>query len=274
MTAKLTEITTQYHTFVDNQVLTKDQLNGFISYFEDQDRLSRVFLHGVGIVCGFDLKFNGAGKTVTVTQGVGVTTDGDLITLRQNIPLSRNKTIVFSEVKFTHAKKFEDKFADYPFFKRTQISGGQVKLVPFDMWELLPATEENAVETGAVSNIDKKVVVLYLESYPKPADLCTAIDCDSQGIEQVSRLRVLLLSKEDVALMVQNDSLFSKHDVVSTYIGLPDISVRRVVLNQLNTSDYESLKRAYHTAINSDNLLINSKQALAKSFQGLNRCCV
>jgi hypothetical protein len=193
MTAKLTEITTQYHTFVDNQVLTKDQLNGFISYFEDQDRLSRVFLHGVGIVCGFNLKFNAAGKSVTITQGVGVTTDGDLLTLQQNIPLSRNKSIALGEIKFTHAKKFEDKFADYPFFKRTQITGEQIKLIPFEMWELLPVKEENAVETSSVSNVEKKVVVLYLESYPKPADLCTAIDCDSQGIEQVTRLRVLLV---------------------------------------------------------------------------------
>lgn len=56
MAAKLTEITTQYHTFVDDQVLTKDQLNGFISYFEDQDRMTRAFLHGVGTVCGFKLK--------------------------------------------------------------------------------------------------------------------------------------------------------------------------------------------------------------------------
>jgi hypothetical protein len=50
MAQKLTEISTQYHTFVDNQVLTKDQLNGVISYFEDQDRMSRVILSGVGIV--------------------------------------------------------------------------------------------------------------------------------------------------------------------------------------------------------------------------------
>lgn len=264
MTAKLTEITTQYHTFVDNQVLTKDQLNGFINYFEDQDRLSRVFLNGTGIVCGFNPGFDTAGKTVTITQGVGVTTDGDLITLRQSIPLSRNKNIAINEVKFTHARKFEDKFAGYPFFKKTVISGGQAKEVPFDMWELLPAKEDNAIETASVSGIANKVVVLYLESYPKPPDLCTAIDCDNQGIEQVARLRVLLLSKEDAALLALKDSIFTKHDVVAAYIGLSDIAVRRVILNQLNTSDYESLKRAYHTALNSDNLIQQLEDGIGK----------
>jgi len=42
METKLTDITTNYSKFVDNQVLTKDQLNAFIDYFDDQDRLSRI----------------------------------------------------------------------------------------------------------------------------------------------------------------------------------------------------------------------------------------
>ena len=58
MAAKLTEIKTKYHKFEDNQVLTKDQLNEFLNYFEDQDRMSRIYLSGVGIVCGFELKIN------------------------------------------------------------------------------------------------------------------------------------------------------------------------------------------------------------------------
>jgi len=53
MNAKLDNITTQYRKFNENQVLTEGQLNEFIDYFEDQDRLSRTQLSGVGIVCGF-----------------------------------------------------------------------------------------------------------------------------------------------------------------------------------------------------------------------------
>ena len=59
MASKLQEITTKYHTFVDNQVLTKDQLNEFVTYFDDQDRLTRVFLNGVGVVCGFRISRSG-----------------------------------------------------------------------------------------------------------------------------------------------------------------------------------------------------------------------
>ena len=48
MGTKLMEITPQYRSFVDDQVLTSGQLNEFIEYFEDQDRLTRVCLVGVG----------------------------------------------------------------------------------------------------------------------------------------------------------------------------------------------------------------------------------
>ena len=50
---KLVDISTQYSKFNKNQVLTETQLNGFLDYFDDQDRLTRTSLSGVGIVCGF-----------------------------------------------------------------------------------------------------------------------------------------------------------------------------------------------------------------------------
>lgn len=257
MATKLTQITTQYHTFVDDQVLTKDQLNGFINYFEDQDRMSRIFLSGVGIVCGFDLKFNASKPSVTITQGAGVTTDGDLINLRNNIPESILKSIDLQELEFSWVKKFEDSFARYRFFKRFETVDGSIKEVPVEMWEILPEEIEGSNSLSTVADLQDKVVLLYLESYPKEGDLCTAIDCDNQGTEQVSRLRILLVSKADAEFILSLDSIFSKHNVVNTYFNLPDVAVRRVVLNQLNTSNYNELKRAYHLALNSNNLMLN-----------------
>ena len=83
MASKLTQITNGYHTFVENQVLTHSQLNEFVSYLDDQDRLSRVFLQGVGVVCGFELIVSAA--KITLSQGVGLTTDGDLIQFGQDV---------------------------------------------------------------------------------------------------------------------------------------------------------------------------------------------
>ncbi|MCA1759924.1 MAG: hypothetical protein LC658_09160, partial [Bacteroidales bacterium] len=267
MAAKLTEITTQYNTFVDDQVLTKDQLNGFISYFEDQDRMTRAFLHGVGTVCGFKLK-NVTEKSITITQGVGVTTDGDLITLRQPVSAGGLKSIELDEQILTHFRKFEDKFAAYPFFRRVKTVDGNTTTELIEMWELFPEEVDNSTPLESLENLKDKTILLYLESYAKEGDLCTTVDCDNQGVEQVARLRILLVSKNDAEYIAKNDSIFSKHDVAQKFTGLPELAVRRVVLNQLNTANYNALKQAYHSAINSNNLLANLENGMADLNSG------
>lgn len=118
MNTKLDNVTTQYRKFNENQALTEGQLNEFIDYFEDQDRLSRTRLSGVGLVCGFESTYLSTASipsseipreelpkiqkldlvdfdSVVITQGVGVTTDGDIITLRKKGSTSSEVTINF-----------------------------------------------------------------------------------------------------------------------------------------------------------------------------------
>lgn len=262
MAEKLSGITTQYHMFVDNQVLTKDQLNGFIDYFEDQHRLSRVFLHGVGTVCGFKLYHNSPEGTVTLSRGVGVTTDGDLILLRKDIAGSPEKSIDLKEIQLTHFRKFGDNFANYPFFKKKE-DGGETETT-MDLWEILPGQTEGEKPLAELPGMENKVVVLYLESYAKEGDLCTSIDCDNQGIEQVARLRILLVSKEDAAYLIKKDTLFSKHERVDHYFDLPEVAVPRVILNPKNASAYENLKLAFHQAINDKTFFSNLSAGITK----------
>lgn len=310
MATKLAEITTQYHTFEDNQVLTKDQLNEFINYFEDQDRLSRICLSGVGIVCGFKLSLDSGKPSVTISQGAGVTTDGDLVKLRKNIAGSGLKSIDLSAIEYTHYKPFEDSFANYKFFKKLVTVDGKVKEMPIEMLELLTADAEGAIplaslsglNIGAVSRFKNtaladlkdttlsefkdptfsrftdsllsgltgKVVLLYLEAYEKKADLCTSIDCDNQGVEQIARLRVLLVSKADADYIASLDSIYSKHNVVQSLFDLPEVAVRRVVLNKSNTANYNELKRAYFTALTTDPLINDLSAGISKIASDFN----
>ena len=259
MAKKLMGITTQYNKFVDNQVLTKDQLNGVIEYFEDQHRLSRVFLSGVGIVCGFKLQFNTSAKTVIISQGIGVTTDGDLILLNKSIDGSSEKSIDLNNISFTHFRRFEDNSASYSFF-RTGASADSA----IDLWEILPEQIDGEDKLENLPGLESKVAILYLETYAKEGDLCTAIDCDNQGIEQTSRLRVLLVSEEDAQFIASKDSLFSKHDLADKYFGLPDVAVPRVILNANNASDLYNLKKTFFDAINNKWLLDGLKSGINK----------
>lgn len=249
MAPKLKEIRTQYHSFVDDQVLTAKQLNGLIEYFEDQDRLSRVLLTGVGIICGLEIK-KVTETSFTLTQGVGVTTDGDVLTLR--------------EITYTHGRKFDDKSARYPFFTREGS--------PIELLEALPTGLENSEVLEKFSDWREMCVLLYLEAYANEADLCTTMDCDNQGVEQVGRLRVLLVSLEDAAFIAEQDSLYSTFNVDSKLAGLPEITMRRLVLSPANTKNYETIKEAYHEVINRDRvqeMLVEGVQNLYADFAPL-----
>ena len=110
MEPKLKHITTQYRRFTKNQVLTEGHLNEVLDFFDDQDRLSRICLDGTGIVCGFNLRC--VDNTIEVSQGAGVTSDGDLLHLYKintdpetNI---KHKTIDFEKVTYTHFKRYNN----------------------------------------------------------------------------------------------------------------------------------------------------------------------
>ena len=83
----LAAVSSGYKVFEDNQVLTSEPLNALVDYLDDQERLTRVGLLGVGIMCGLRVSAGTAG--VLLTSGVGVTTDGDLIRVPQNLTYTR-----------------------------------------------------------------------------------------------------------------------------------------------------------------------------------------
>lgn len=260
MTTKLSNITAQYRSFVNDQVLTADQLNTLIQYFEDQGRLSRICLSGVGIACGFRVSITGS-KEVVVTQGCGITTDGDLILLQQPAPEKTAQTIDISSVRFTHFKAFEDTNVRYaPFFKANQ---------QLQIFELIPDFQTPKTDftlLNTLPGIEKMVALLYLEEFPKSPELCTAIDCNNQGIEEISRLKVLLISEEDAAYINNTDSIYTKHAVMQAYKQLPDPAVGRVALTNNSAANLSNLRKSFHSAISSNNTINQLKTGITSLF--------
>lgn len=260
METKLQSITTQYRSFVDNQVLTADQLNNLIQYFDDHDRLSRVSLNGVGIACGFKISLTGS-KEVVVTQGCGITTDGDLIKLQKPDKDENNRDIDFQLIKFTHYKVFEDVNVKYPpFFNGVN----QVSL-----YELVPETtapKAGEISLGALPGLENMVALLYLEEFPKPPELCTAIDCDNQGVVEVSRLKVLLCSVESAGYINSFDPIYTKHSVRQAYLLLPDLAVPRVLLTNVGALNQNNLQKSFYDALSANNLRQHLKTAVTILF--------
>lgn len=173
-------ISNEYTIFEENQVLTHEQLNGAFEYLNDQLRLTRVDLDGVGIWCG--LRASITGTTVRVTRGLGVTTDGDL-------------AHVGAPLDFTHYKHYDDTAPNY---HKLAPGGARIKA-----WELLPSTTSDvraanlstfaATEGVAFSTLS---ALLLVESVDIDQDICSPTDCDSRGDTATITLRVLLLDAE------------------------------------------------------------------------------
>ena len=86
----MTPLIKDYPIFEADQVLSQTHLNKLIGYLEEQDRMSRIALLGMGIVCGLDVIRPNA-TTVHISCGTAITSLGFLIP--------------FDNSKYTHYKE-------------------------------------------------------------------------------------------------------------------------------------------------------------------------
>ncbi len=273
MSAKLSTITTQYRRFTKNQVLTEGNLNEVVDFFDDQDRLSRIYLSGVGIVCGLYPSYNEAQKTISITQGTGITTDGDLFKLYQADVLG-NKKIDFDSKTYTHCKVYDNTKAAYkPFFY-----GGANQQLP--LFELLTEEQQKKekdpnfalAQFKANTSFELKdaVILLYLESYEKESDLCVSLSCDNQGLEIVGNYKVLIVSKDVAAKIMNYDSMIGKINYGNLYHILPDLKSNRIVLKKEDFVHLEALKQTFTKGIFKNNIVKNLQDGYNKLLTGLN----
>ncbi|CAN5447093.1 hypothetical protein BH23BAC3_BH23BAC3_07700 [soil metagenome] len=234
----LTQPAPNYRRFVDNQVLTDNQLNEILDYLNHQDRLSRVMLHGVGIVCGLKISLDETSRQIHLSEGVAVTTAGDLL---KSDPKN-----------FTGFKKFEDSRVKYPVF--TDDEGATINL-----WELETDTSPSDVndldqfESRSDISVSEAVAILYLEDCLADEEDCAPLDCDTYGLPVINQLRVLLVSPDDAKSIAEQDSVFSGLMQAGNepfVQNLPQMYVPRVLLNAANTQSYAQFKRAYNVSFN------------------------
>ena len=261
MATKLDNITGQYHSYVEDQVLTHYQLNETIDYFSDQDRLSRVFLTGTGVACGFGISITPTNNAITITQGTGITTDGDLIKLQKKAPdalslLVKQKlfTVDFASITYRSYKPFTEDKANYSHFKINPTTMVTLfELLPEKPAETPPeAGEQLLTAFPDLANIRNYVVLLYLESYPKEATLCSQIDCSNQGGEEVFNLRVLITTKTNADIIIAKDNLFKKYDYFEQYKLLPELGVKKVIPKFNTVLSSAQIKQLFNAVV-SDN---------------------
>lgn len=181
----LQEITTGYSIFEKDQVLTERQLNSVTDYLNDQTRLTRIYLLGVGI--GSGLRVSLSTTEISVTQGMGITTDGDLLYYPNDTLFDR----------FTLYDTSQPKYA--PFYVGGNINGTMLTVYELvrqsavdSRTTLFPLSEFTPQTT---KNLADMVAVLLMESYVNDPDLCTGTDCDNLGQDCINTIKLLLVEK-------------------------------------------------------------------------------
>lgn len=175
-----------YPVFESNQVLTERQLNGIVGYLEQQDRLTRVCLLGMGIVCGLDSSWDESGSGLYITPGHGVTSEGYLVKIAP--PL------------LTHYRLREVPTAWFGLEADDVIPtrfSGVLDLITE------PEFEEDDVFVLSKNDLNDKVLVLVLECLQDDNDALCGNDCDEKGKEINFIVHEMLLSKADADLVLR-----------------------------------------------------------------------
>jgi hypothetical protein len=229
----LEEITTGYTIFEKDQVLTENQLNRVTDYLNDQNRLTRVNLLGVGVAAG--LQVSRSGDTVHLTEGLGITTDGDLLYYHQDLVFDRFIIYGNSYPRYT------------PFYV-----GGDVNGAMLPVYELIlqGATDtRNSIfplsnfTTETTGNLDDMVAILLMESYVNDPDICTGTDCDNLGQNCINTPKLLLVGKTSINALLQPTIATPQQ----AYYQLSSIVPDRPNL-PLNLSSASGLAQIYRTA--------------------------
>ncbi|RYZ48076.1 MAG: hypothetical protein EOP49_19630 [Sphingobacteriales bacterium] len=266
---QLEELSYEYELFRENQLLTHEQLNRFIRYFEDQDRLTRTCLIGVGLVCGLSTRVKN--NVVTISQGCAVTTDGDLLKMET------------TDYRYFRSYSNLNRGKGDPIYDPFFPPAGSGKQVP--LWELMG---DNKVEVGKVpdglagfkaatgKDVTDMVALLYLEYYLSEPDDCTTIDCDQLGQLQNAKIKVLLIAQSDMDKVINSepteiivDHIYkSYYDAYTRYFVLPELKARRLPMSTLNTASLGALTIGYSNIIvNGAKELINAVEDLYNTFQ-------
>lgn len=174
-----------YPVFEADQVLSQKELNALVSHLEEQDRLTRKNLIGIGIVCGLDITFPNT-KSVTIACGTAVTSLGF--------------QMAWKGATFTQFRDYEipDTFLkpDYtrePYLQSIFEYSASYEVIK-NCVELLPNTATGPdVQVVPDAFFEDKIILLFLEVTLIDQKNCVTTNCDDKGKRMEFNVRPLVI---------------------------------------------------------------------------------
>lgn len=232
---------TSYPIFVSSQVLTAQHLNDLVDYLEEQDRLTRSKLIGIGIACGLEINYlqDQDEDFIDLSGGVAVSSEGFLL-VADCSQFNRYRPYNLPTAKLDDGIDPTRCNPGYPFFKGA------------DLWELLePGFEPGPGETvpeplsSPPDFLDDKVVLLFLECNPESRRDCNVNDCDDRGVECEFTLRTLLIRDSDAEAMLQQEAQITRGPVnISMHprYDLHELKLEKINPGKNNVTSFDRLQ--------------------------------
>lgn len=201
----MSQIIPTYPIFEGSQVLTSDQLNQLSAYLDQQNRLTRSKLIGIGVACGLQVQPLTAG--LKISKGLGVTSEGFLVQIGTDFSATHYRPYTVP-VGVTYK----------PFgFPEQDVT----------LWEMLSEKPEDDTEVKKLNNpatfLNEKLVLLFLEIFDRDLKSCLGNACDDKGKDRIFSLRRLLVSKTDLDLILTRSS-----NVPGSFVAAPDLKIFRM----------------------------------------------
>ena len=248
-----------YPVFEANQVLSDEHLNEIFDYLDEQDRLTRANLIGIGIVCGLQIGLDTTGDApvIRLTKGCGTTSEGYLIIEPQDVDLVSYR-----------AYSLPDEPDYLPL--RDRSSAGK----PFDLWELFPAGEPETIPLGDIPRfLDNKAVLLFLELRKEALRNCSPNNCDDKGAKITATVRRLLINVEDLKKVVAaanelEDNLTASDlgNALLARLKLSDLRLPRYDVPSSNPATSRDVLTAFLTVFRAGKLAQQTGTALSAAY--------
>jgi hypothetical protein len=258
----------KYPVFEADQVLSQKHLNNVVSYLEEQDRLSRTGLIGMGIVCGLEISHPqpnqikiGCGTAVT-SLGYEINWEEKLFTFYHNLELSAN---------FLGANYSKETFLE-PMLKYGS------KYLPFkNAIELLEPTTTEPLKTAIPNGFfNDKVVLFILETALIDEKNCVNTNCDDKGKRLEFTVRPLVIKNSDIAPLLLSgfDIKKASQKLVTPRYNVP---FKNLITGQQVLNGFKNwYDDAFLTTLsNQINAIYNINKNVLKStsdFSSLNNC--
>lgn len=236
----------KFPSFAPNQLLTAGHLNGMFRYLDEQSRLTRANLIGVGIVCGLQLKLDSAGTTLTITKGCGITTEGYLIST--------------GEQSYVGYRPYN---AEQPDFYEGFVTPEKVQKFPID--ELVASSIDDDVTPLSKAYLKDKVVLLFVEMLRSDSKNCDPDSCDAKGAKVEVAYKALLVSREN-ALALNGGMSGNINTLNQDFFILPELQVPRYNVKSSNLTESATVLDGFLDMLSKE-YIADIQEALSRLYE-------